>query len=265
VLLATQYELWRGRAENYTARWGLVALIALHMLILLGGLYDALHPHASITDGPQLNSWFGLINFEGLIFAVGAPILMVTLCRERVTQDYERASQIDSLTGVANRRGLFDGAERLLERGRADTSPVSVIAFDLDRFKTINDTHGHAVGDSVLRTFVAATRSVLRPNDFFGRHGGEEFAVVLPGATAAAAWAVAERARLAFAEAARGVDGRDVRATVSAGVAELKAGESFSDVLDAADRALYRAKSRGRNRVERAAGRTEDETALRVA
>ena len=266
LLLATQYELWRGRAEGLTARWGLIALLALHAIILTGGLYDSIHPHAPMEIGPQLNSWFGLINFEGMIFAVAAPILMVTLCRERVTLDYERVSQIDPLTGIANRRALFAGAERLLDRCRATDSPFSVIEFDLDGFKAVNDTHGHAVGDAVLRTFTDTIRGVLRPNDFFGRHGGEEFAVILPGTTLTAAYAIAERARHAFAETGREVSARQVFATVSAGVAEMQLGQNFGDVLDAADRALYRAKSHGRNRVERIEpASADDEPVARIA
>jgi len=262
LICATEYELWRGRNEALTARWALIALLSLHAVILLGGLHDTFFPSAPLTAGPQLNSWFGLVNFEGLIFAVGAPILMMTLCRERITLDYERASHLDPLTGIANRRALFAKAERLVDRCRADASPLSVIEFDLDRFKTINDTYGHAVGDAALHTFVTATQSVLRPGDLFGRHGGEEFAVVLPGATAASAYAVAERARLAFLVAARRLYGREIHATVSAGVAELGVTESFSDALDAADRALYRAKGRGRNRVERADQLPADQSAI---
>lgn len=267
LLLAAEYELWRGRAEALTARWGLMALLALHAVILVGGAYDTLYPSLPLVAGPQLNSWFGLIHFEGLIFSVGAPVLIITMCRERITLDYERASHIDSLTGIANRRALFAAAERLLNRCRTSEAPLSVIEFDLDRFKAINDAHGHAVGDAVLRAFVGATRNVLRQSDFFGRHGGEEFAAILPGTTIEAAYVIAERARHAFAEAASEIDGRAVNPTVSAGVAAMKPGDNFGDVLDNADRALYRAKGRGRNRVERAedAAPATDGTVIRVA
>jgi diguanylate cyclase (GGDEF)-like protein len=142
-----------------------------------------------------------------------------------------------------------------------------VIVFDLDHFKLVNDTYGHAVGDRVLRIFVDTARGVLRPNDFFGRHGGEEFAVVLPGASIEIAHAIADRVRHAVAEACRKVDGPPLYATVSAGVAAASLSESFSTALEAADRALYLAKSRGRNRVERADSDRPDEvsTVIRVA
>jgi diguanylate cyclase (GGDEF)-like protein len=254
LLVASIYTLWRGRAEALSARWGLMAVMGLHVCILAGGAYDTLTTNASLLAGPQLGSWFGMIHFEGLIFSVGAPVLMITMCRERITQNYERASQIDPLTRIANRRALFSGAERLLDHCRNTQMPLSVIEFDLDRFKSINDVHGHAVGDAVLQTFVSAARGVLRQSDFFGRHGGEEFAVVLPGTNIEAAYVIAERIRHAFAEAGQVVGDRSVFATVSAGVAAMTGSDNFGDMLDNADRALYRAKGRGRNRVERTEG-----------
>jgi diguanylate cyclase (GGDEF)-like protein len=124
--------------------------------------------------------------------------------------------------------------------------------FDLDRFKWINDSFGHDVGDEVLRTFADTTRSVLRPNDLFGRYGGEEFCVVLPGATIEAAYVIAERVRHKFAHASESVAGRKMNATVSAGVATAASSTTLEAIMREADHGMYRAKSQGRNRVERA-------------
>jgi diguanylate cyclase (GGDEF)-like protein len=138
-------------------------------------------------------------------------------------------------------------------RCRRESVPVSVMMCDLDRFKAINDTHGHAVGDTVIRRFCEVVAALLRPNDVFGRLGGEEFAVVLPRSSIEAACARAERIRASFAEHCRFVEDRQVDATVSCGLAaSVNAEQTLSALLELSDVALYRAKSEGRNRVKRA-------------
>jgi diguanylate cyclase (GGDEF)-like protein len=128
------------------------------------------------------------------------------------------------------------------------------VMFDLDHFKSINDRYGHATGDDVIRNFCEVTRASLRPNDTFGRLGGEEFAAILSGCGIEAAFARAERIRVAFADVSRFARGRQVRATLSAGVASsATATETVDELLEHADAALYNAKSAGRNCVKRAA------------
>ena len=87
------------------------------------------------------------------------------------------AARRDSLTGIANHGALLDGARRLFTRCRKDGAPFSLIMFDLDHFKNVNDRHGHRAGDAILRAFADTVRGLLRPNDLFGRYGGEEFTV----------------------------------------------------------------------------------------
>ncbi len=251
-LAAAAAELWRGRAERLPARWPLVALFLVHAIVYCGGIVDL--ATGTLYDGsgaPPINSWFGIIYFEGIIYSMGTAIFMSLMCKEREERKHIAAAGIDSLTGAANRGTFFERAARLLARYQHQQTPLSVIVFDLDRFKTINDTRGHAVGDQVLKIFADAVRSVLRPTDLFGRHGGEEFAVVLPGATPDTAYVIAERVRNAFATAVRRADGPAVAATVSAGVAAAVPGATFEQAMIAADTAMYRAKEHGRNRVER--------------
>jgi len=144
-------------------------------------------------------------------------------------------------------------AGRVLERCRRDGAPVSVIMFDLDRFKAINDTHGHAAGDAVIQKFCEVTTAALRPNDVFGRVGGEEFVVVLPGSSIEAACARAERIRASFAQDCRFVRERQVNATVSGGVSvSVKSEQTLEELLEYSDAALYGAKADGRNRIKRA-------------
>jgi diguanylate cyclase (GGDEF)-like protein len=262
-------ELWRGRAEKIPARWALIAILAVHASIYAGGVYDVLAGNFPASGLPPLNSWFGIIFFEGLTYAMGSAISMVLICRERETQKYMHAAHNDSLTGIANHGSFLDGARRLFMRCKADGAPCSLIMFDLDHFKNVNDVYGHRVGDQVLRAFADTARGLLRANDLFGRYGGEEFTAVLPNATIETAYVIAERVRHTFADAHRFWDGQPLNATVSAGVAEAGPEASFDATIDAADQALYRAKKLGRDRVQRAGrdGPTDDDhnNVIRVA
>jgi len=156
----------------------------------------------------------------------------------------------DPLTGAYNRRTLFDLGEKELARARRAGGALSVVILDLDHFKSVNDTHGHLVGDAVLRRFVEIVRGCLRRGDLLTRYGGEEFCVVLPGEPASAARAVAERMRATIESSDFRVDDSAIRITSSAGVAEASADEEgLSRLVRRADEALYAAKRGGRNRV----------------
>ncbi len=267
-LTAAAAELWRNRKEELPARLPLISFMGLHVFVFLGGMYDVLTGSRPAEMLPPLSSWFAMIYFEGLIYAIGSTTFMVLLCRERIERRSIEASLSDSLTGIANRGAFLNAAGRALRRCQADATSFSLIMFDLDRFKWINDTFGHDVGDRVLRTFTESTASVLRPNDLFGRYGGEEFVVVLPGATVEAAYVIAERIRHRFAEAGAFVDDHPTRATVSAGVAGATSISTLDTVMRAADQSMYRAKRLGRNRVERMPLDRDDEeaeTIIRIA
>ncbi len=251
-LCLSAFELWRGRAEHIPARWPLIAIFLLHASIYVGGVCDTLIGKLPVEHFAPVDSWFGAIYFEGIIFAMASAILMAMLCKERETLQYMRAARSDSLTGIANHGALLESARRIYDRSRKDKTPFSLIMFDLDHFKSINDRFGHRTGDDILRAFTETVHGLLRPTDLFGRYGGEEFAVALPGATLETAHVIAERVRHTFAERNRFLDGQPLNATVSAGVAQADADMAFEDIFDAADEAMYRAKDLGRNRVEQA-------------
>jgi two-component system, cell cycle response regulator len=157
----------------------------------------------------------------------------------------------DRLTGLPNRAMALDELERELERAKREHQPVSVAIADIDHFKLINDTHGHQAGDDALRETANRLTSVRRPYDLIARYGGEEFLLMLPRCDLTSARMVAERARLAVAADIISVDATTLRLTVSVGVScSLDAGENSKVLIHAADTALYRAKSLGRNRVE---------------
>jgi len=162
----------------------------------------------------------------------------------------QELASIDGLTGILNRRQFFELSEVELDRARRHDSPVTLILFDLDHFKQINDTFGHQRGDDVLRAVAQACKETLRSFDLFGRYGGEEFAALLPEVDPEEGVNVAERLRRCIASVKDDLDDMDV--TASFGVASmLSTGDlAFDDLLRLADQALYRAKLRGRDRVE---------------
>lgn len=237
-----------------------VANIVAMMLAPFGGL------GSNEAGLPPLLSLPGILHIEAQLFVLGTTIFVIAALRERNEQTQKKAAGTDALTGLANRAGFFELGSRLVARCLAEGTPFAVVAIDLDRFKSINDNHGHATGDAVLQSFATVARRSMRPNDVLGRIGGEEFVVLLHGSGMEAAVAIAERMRKSLQQAAEFVDGKRVGATMSAGVATSASSTSLEAVLKEADTALYRAKQNGRNRVEAADDSNSGQTAVvRVA
>jgi len=161
-------------------------------------------------------------------------------------------AQVDHLTGALTRRGFVDQAQREMERTLRYGRASSLIMIDVDHFKRVNDTYGHSIGDQVLKQIASLAETTLRPCDLFGRLGGEEFALLMPETSGAAALVVAERLRNTIAEHPMTLHGGGtIHVTASFGVAELSA--SFNTLtawLERADMMLYAAKSGGRNRTQ---------------
>lgn len=155
----------------------------------------------------------------------------------------------DSLTSVANRRSFMEHAEAELQRARRYKRRMSLLLIDLDQFKAINDKHGHQAGDKVLQAFTQRCLGILRSQDFLGRIGGEEFALVLPETGTEEALLVAERLRDAAARRPLAIEGTEIRFTVSIGQTEMVPQSTLDSMIRIADTALYRAKSKGRNQV----------------
>lgn len=158
-------------------------------------------------------------------------------------------AQVDHLTGALTRRGFVDHAEKEIERARRYGRAGSLVMLDVDHFKRVNDTYGHAVGDQVLQQIATIAGLTLRPSDLFGRLGGEEFALLLPETTGTAAVIAADRLRQEIAEHPMKIPGGGtIHVSASFGVAELSASiSSLTGWLELADRMLYVAKSSGRN------------------
>ena len=236
LFAAAGYEFWRGRAERLRGRW------PMFVVLLLQSASMSLAALGSWTATPLL--------LVQLIYVLGSALSLVTMLKDRSENQHRAAALTDSLTGLANRRAFMDRARKMFERASRDSAPISLLAFDLDRFKNINDTFGHPAGDRVLQIFADVVSRALGPSDLAGRLGGEEFAVLLAGRDTDEALALAHRIRVAFRNDAQFVDGALIEATVSVGVATSpQHGSIPAAVIASADRALYSAKNQGRDRV----------------
>jgi diguanylate cyclase (GGDEF)-like protein len=245
----TAAELWRERRKSLLRRWPAIFVPILHGAVFLLPI-----PLASVLPAERgivslASGWIAIFALETMLYVVGTAFIVLVLAKERAVRIQKDAASTDELTGMLNRRGFAAAAALLAARQAKNQEPVSVLIFDLDHFKSINDHFGHAVGDQALQVFATTAMGKLRSSDIVARFGGEEFVAMLPGALADAT-AAAERVRLAFQEAAGTVAGRPVAATVSVGAASAEHCTDVSALIAAADSALYRAKANGRNRVE---------------
>jgi diguanylate cyclase (GGDEF)-like protein/PAS domain S-box-containing protein len=184
----------------------------------------------------------------------GEPALITGItditAQKELEAQLRQAATHDFLTQTYNRRGFLELGEAEVQRSRRSGAALSLCTFDVDHFKALNDTHGHAVGDEALRAVAAAAKRTLRTPDIFARFGGEEFILLYPDTGLAGAVTVTARVRAAIAkERVVGAGGEKIGVTVSAGVAELRPGESLDGLIRRADDALYEAKTGGRDRV----------------
>lgn len=252
-LLVVGRHAWIGRHLG-ASQWPM--LVCTAALLLAAAVLTANDLRAALSPGEQMAAYEGA--WLWLIFDAGVPLLMIHVLRlirqrDEALAALERASVTDALTGVANRRGFAAAAEAALRSSRRDGRGTAVVMFDLDRFKGINDGHGHAAGDAVLRAAAAVLRRSLRGGDVVGRLGGEEFALLCPGTATAEAASLAERVRTAIRSEVPHPAGGGAAVTTSAGVAAVE-DAGLEAALAAADRALYAAKAAGRDRVAVAAG-----------
>jgi diguanylate cyclase (GGDEF)-like protein len=216
-------------------------------------LFPLLYPAFILVMSAYVRAeWMGMAwTAVFLSFAFFSVRLLVTQNRLLQAQDcLRKQASHDGLTGVWNRVAILEILERELLRAQRQGTSVGIIMADADRFKSVNDTYGHVVGDSVLRNVTNSISEILRPYDSLGRYGGEEFLIVVPGCSAAETRDLAERIRLRICDCKIPVSDSSVALTLSIGIAMGNDAGHLEALLHAADSAMYAAKRRGGNRVE---------------
>ncbi len=242
IVVATLVATWRGsRAARFV-------LFAWMPMVVIAGLSAAQYLFGIWGEISLGASYLGTTALAGITLALA--LADQTWHRQRELDAARHAAQTDALSGALNRRALETRLAAAFEDARRHGQPLSLLFIDLDHFKNINDRYGHATGDRCLRAVIDPIQAELRATDVVGRWGGEEFLVLLPGASAVDARRVAERIRERIAHLAIDSDAGPVNLTTSVGVScHAAAMRSPDDLVAAADRALYGAKRAGRNRV----------------
>jgi diguanylate cyclase (GGDEF)-like protein len=245
----TAYEFWRGRAEALVSRWPAIFILFAHGALFLLRTPLSATLHATPGNDFAMSGWLELLSLEALLFTISIAFILLAMAKERTEFWHRTAARTDLLTGVANRRGFLEQAVLSKQRATA-LQPTAVLLFDLDHFKSINDQHGHAVGDRALRIFADIAKTYVGEHGFIGRWGGDEFVAVLHDTTAERAAATAELIKVTFENKAADIEEHAVNATVSVGMV-FSERDSFElpVLMLRADRALYRAKQDGRNRL----------------
>jgi diguanylate cyclase (GGDEF)-like protein len=249
LALAAGFEFWRDRADGLPSRYGMVAAYGVIAASFLARVAQGVMHGGEMFHLPddlllKIHLAFALLH----IASTGA--FALSLAYERDAVRLRRIAMHDSLTGLLNRSAFEARVREFLASGRRHD--FAIVLFDLDHFKRINDTYGHAVGDEALRACARVFMESLRSSSVVARWGGEEFAAILTNTSAADAFAVAERVRRRIRATVIRSGSHEIRVTVSAGVCHSSSGlENFDELLKKADAGLYTAKHNGRDRVQR--------------
>lgn len=248
---AAAAELAYANGEQLPSRWPAALLLVLTGLSFLSWLPLIVARPFTGIGSVFLSGWFPAVLLVTLLLRTALAFIVLAMAKERQEQEQRTDALTDSLTGLPNRRALFEAADVIGQRRiLGGGTPVSVLILDLDHFKDTNDSYGHEFGDEVLKVFAMTLVKTLDEKGIVGRLGGEEFAAILPGVDGATALVAAEALRRAFARSAAFINGLAIGATVSVGVAsDVEVDTDLSGLFRRADAALYVAKRAGRNQV----------------
>jgi diguanylate cyclase (GGDEF)-like protein len=245
---------WIVMKHRAAARPPAEAAVAIAMLVF--GIVQVIAAGLALLQGSSGDNDYRLVYFEFNFMTlpagyIGVAMFTIFMLASDMSEQVKKIAVMDPLTGLLNRRGFGEQAPKAFATARRAALPLSLVMSDIDRFKDINDDFGHAVGDLALQHFSAMLQQHRRTEDIVARMGGEEFALVLPGTELADAIALAESLCTRIETSPLEIDGRPLRMTASFGVSTISERDTcVADIVVRADRALYRSKRSGRNRVD---------------
>ncbi|GAA6129865.1 GGDEF domain-containing protein [Halopseudomonas sabulinigri] len=244
-------ELWRMQIPQRALVWVWSGIWCMHALLYLRRFllyqFDPAYINASTFEAAEKVE--ALNYLEGIVFLYGFSLLCVILATRSLQEELKLQATRDPLTNLLNRRAFEEAALRQLAISRRAGESVALLLLDLDKFKAINDAHGHSVGDEVLTVFAAHLTAQLRAQDLLCRFGGEEFVLLVPGADSAKTEALAERIRSRWQKHTFKTLHGELATTVSIGYVCVNDGaeQGLYRLIERADQALYEAKQQGRN------------------
>lgn len=243
---------YAGMKERFSDRLLLWVMIFCQILFIVRPLMAFWTPHGTDTyNALDQSTYWGLVHFSFIVMAITLSIALMVCVSLDLMDELKREAVTDSLSKLSNRRGFEEDSAKAIQRSKADGTSIALLLADLDRFKSINDLYGHAVGDDVIRDFGQLIQSMSDSRTVAGRIGGEEFAVLLPEATRESAQAFADNLCEQFSQ--RYQDNPNFTSstpTTSIGLVIASNEADLSRMLNQADKALYTAKNHGRNRSE---------------
>lgn len=254
LMLATGIVVYRQRQRIRTPGVMLYVLLSLSALAAMHALRAVVYGGGWVQVSSLLDPapWSLFFIVCGSVTVPALFLALLLLIQTWLSEQMQAALTFDSLTGAYSRRSILDELERELQRCARSQARLAVLVLDIDHFKSINDRHGHATGDTALRHFARVVPKAVRASDRFGRLGGEEFVLLMYDCDAASALVQAQRVCDALRDSPLYLQGQELRMTASGGVATYQPGDSADGILARADLALYKAKELGRDRVEMA-------------
>jgi len=251
----TTYDLWMTKFGDYSPIKQIAIMVG--MAVISADILAAVFFLAIGLD--RLSTVLLVTTFIVVIVSVplGAFLIGLNFRLKQIAIERDRAARMDDLTGLANRNEFYLQVERLIEGSAQNLSAGALLYIDADYFKTINDRHGHAVGDRVLREIGHLMQTVISKGDFAARFGGEEFAVFLKDADFGRADWLSQKILTGVRNISHLLQIKDLEVTVSVGIAIHEPGQSLETALIAADTCLYAAKNQGRNRIVHATSDTK--------